>query len=120
MPIILLMLLAINYVLQADNEQHAKEVCEHRVEVIQNRQQQVAIPFKEKEAGAGETIAVPLIVKGDVAGSLEAMVEVIKSRNPEKFELKIIQSGVGAISESDVEMAATSKGKMVDLISTFN
>ena len=96
---------------QADSEQHAKEVCDYRRGILQNKRQQVAIPFKETETGAGGTIAVPLIVKGDVAGSVEALVEVIKSRNPENFELKIIQSGVGAVNESDVEMAASSKGK---------
>ena len=92
-------------------------MCEHRKESSQNRlRQQVAIPFRETDQEIGTevdkvgTIVVPLIVKGDVAGSVEAVVEVIRSRNPENFELKIIQSSVGAISESDIEMAATSKG----------
>lgn len=77
----------------------------------------MAIPLQatetEAEAEARGTIMVPLIIKGDVAGSVEALVDIIKSRNPEKFELKIIQSGVGAINESDIEMADSSKGRIM-------
>ena len=77
----------------------------------------MAIPLQvtetETEAEARGTIMVPLIVKGDVAGSVEALVDIIESRNPEKFELKIIQSGVGAINESDIEMADSSKGRII-------
>ena len=102
---------------QADSEQHAREVCAHRVGAVDSRRQHLAatIPVEEVETterdpeARGDT-TVPLIVKGDVAGSVEAMVDVIKSRHPEKFQLKVIQSGVGAISESDIEMAAASKG----------
>ena len=96
--------------LQTDSEQHAKQVCAHRAEVLQNRRQQhrVAIPAEETETEG--KIAVPLVIKGDVAGSVEAVVEVIKSRHPEKFELKVIHSGVGAVNESDIEMAIASKG----------
>ena len=77
----------------------------------------MAIPLQvtetETEAKARGAIMVPLIVKGDVAGSVEALVDIIESRNPEKFELKIIQSGVGAINESDIEMADSSKGRII-------
>ena len=103
---------------QADNEQHARQVCAHRTDAsLRRREKSAAIALSgEAKPGDGEgggTTVVPLIVKGDVAGSVEAMVDVIKSRHPEKFELKVIQSGVGAISESDVEMAAASKGLCV-------
>ena len=77
------------------------------------KRQRVATPTYKSQTDEVEErgkIVVPLIVKGDVAGSVEAVVEVIKSRHPEKFELKVIQDGVGAVSESDVEMAAASGG----------
>lgn len=80
---------------------------------LQTRRQHAAIPVLNSETDEGEErgkIVVPLIVKGDVAGSVEAVVEVIKSRHPERFELKVIQDGVGSVSESDVEMAAASEG----------
>ena len=92
-------------------------MCARRAGAVQSRrrQQVVTIPVEELETGerdveAGGDATVPLIVKGDVAGSVEAMVDVIKSRHPNKFQLKVIQSGVGAISESDIEMAAAFKG----------
>ena len=104
---------------QAESEQQARVACDHWKDTLQDKRQQVATPFqatereKEEAVEAEGTITVPLIVKGDVAGSVEALVDIIESRNPEKFELKILQSGVGAINESDVEMADSSKGTSI-------
>ena len=102
---------------QADSEQHARQVCAYREGAVESRRRQLvtAIPVEEVETGerdmgSGEDVTVPLIIKGDVAGSVEAMVDVIKSRHPNKFQLKVIHSRVGAISESDIEMAAAFKG----------
>ena len=107
----------ISLISQADSEQHAREVCAHRAGAVESRRRQLVatIPVEEvetdeRDVGAGGDATVPLIVKGEVAGSVEAMVDVIKSRHPNKFQLKVIQSGVGAIGESDIEMAAASKG----------
>ena len=85
-------------------------MCAHRTVSLQTRRQHAAIPIQNTETEERGKIVVPLIVKGDVAGSVEAVVEVIKSRHPERFELKVIQDGVGSVSESDVEMAAASGG----------
>jgi len=52
-------------------------------------------------------------VKGDVVGSVEALGGVLISRQPEQLRLNVVHSGVGAISESDVEMAASSGGVYV-------
>ena len=107
---------------QAENEQQARVACDRWKDTLQDKHQQVATPFQategetEEAVEAGETITVPLIIKGDVAGSVEALVDIIESRNPEKFELKILQSGVGAINESDIEMADSSKGTSVSTV----
>jgi translation initiation factor IF-2 len=112
---------------QVNSEQQARVACDRWKETLQNKRQQAASPFPameretEKAAeAAGGTITVPLIIKGDVAGSVEALVDIIESRNPEKFELKILQSGVGAINESDIEMADSSKGTFMSVFGNFH
>ena len=89
---------------QVESEQCAREVCEYRAALQRRRAQRV-----HREEGEG----VPLVVKGDVVGSVEALGGVLISRQPEQLRLNVVHSGVGAISESDVEMAASSGGVFV-------
>lgn len=58
----------------------------------------------------GDLITVPLVVKGDVMGSVEALVEILTGRQPHGFRLKVVQSGVGPISDGDLDMAVSTKG----------
>ena len=48
--------------------------------------------------------------QGDVAGSVEALLGVLKTHPPDQLELKIVHSGVGQITDSDVELAASLGG----------
>ncbi len=50
-----------------------------------------------------------LIVKGDTQGSVEAIIESLSKIDSEKASAKIIHSGVGSITESDVLLASTSE-----------
>lgn len=68
---------------------------------------------KEKEkvfAVQPEQKILNLIIKANALGSLEAIEEIIKSLPSEKAMLKILESGVGDISENDVELARVTKG----------
>jgi translation initiation factor IF-2 len=49
---------------------------------------------------------LPIIVKGDVAGSVEALCDQLMELNTEEVVVKIMHKGVGAVSESDVHLAA--------------
>jgi translation initiation factor IF-2 len=51
-----------------------------------------------------------LVLKADVAGSLEAIEEILKSLPQEKVILRILRSDVGEINENDVQLAKSSKG----------
>lgn len=53
---------------------------------------------------------VPLVVRGDVAGSVEVLVELLQSRQPEELELNVIHTGVGSVTEGDIEMTASTGG----------
>ena len=53
-----------------------------------------------------------LVLKADVAGSLEALISSLKEMVSDEVELKIIHSGAGAITESDILLAATVSGSV--------
>ena len=59
---------------------------------------------------------VPVIIKADVQGSLTSIMDSLRLLENEELKMHVIGSGVGNISESDVQMAATSKA----LIYAFN
>jgi translation initiation factor IF-2 len=57
----------------------------------------------------GERTSLDLIIKGDVAGSVEALEDaLVKLPIPEEIQLRIIHRGVGAITENDVNLASAS------------
>lgn len=59
---------------------------------------------------------VPVIIKADVQGSLTSITDSLRLLENDELKMHVIGSGVGAINESDVQMAATSKA----LIYAFN
>jgi translation initiation factor IF-2 len=63
-----------------------------------------------KEAGRKE---FPLLVKGDVQGSVEAIAGALRKIGNDEVEARIIHSGVGGISESDIALANASKAVIV-------
>jgi len=65
-------------------------------------------PTEEKEEESEDVI--PLIVKGDVMGSVEALVAILESRQPKQKILKVIHTGVGGVTDTDVDMAFATKG----------
>ncbi|MDD4988811.1 MAG: translation initiation factor IF-2 [Candidatus Pacebacteria bacterium] len=82
--------------------------------------EQIALEFKEKmdsipekKEELNDKLEIPLVVKADVSGSLEAIQGEIAKIPQEKVKLKIIQSGIGTISESDVKVANGSAGSIL-------
>ncbi len=57
----------------------------------------------------GEAKAVNLVLKTDVQGSLEALVEALKKLSTEEVKVNVIASGIGGITESDINLAMASK-----------
>jgi translation initiation factor IF-2 len=62
---------------------------------------------------AGDVKELPLILKTDVAGSIEAIKGLFDKISTAEVKLKLIHSAVGAINESDVLLASTAKGIVV-------
>lgn len=64
--------------------------------------------FSKVKAGAAKELSV--VLKADVAGSLEAIKGMFEKAGTEEVKVKIVHSGVGGISESDVLLAGTAHG----------
>ena len=59
-----------------------------------------------KTAGRKE---FPLVIKGDVQGSVEAIIAALEKLGTDEVAARVIHAGVGGISESDITLAEASK-----------
>ncbi|MBN3278666.1 IF2M factor, partial [Polyodon spathula] len=67
--------------------------------------------FRPKERMENEQLSLPVIIKGDVDGSVEAILNILDSYDAdEQCELDIVHFGVGDISENDINLAQTFSG----------
>jgi translation initiation factor IF-2 len=66
-----------------------------------------------KKMAAGEVEELPIILKTDVGGSAEVLRDTLEKLSSDKVLIRVIRSGVGAISESDVQLAAASNAIIV-------
>lgn len=80
-------------------------------EILEERRQKKEVSNIEVW-GLGEKI-LPIIVKADTQGSLEAILQTIDKMHTEDITIKVIHSGVGGITESDVMLASASKGIII-------
>jgi translation initiation factor IF-2 len=63
---------------------------------------------------AGDVQTINLIIKGDVQGSVETLVKTVGGQNTDEVKVRVIHSGVGAINESDVQLAMATMAKPTD------
>ncbi|MGI9603981.1 MAG: translation initiation factor IF-2, partial [Acidimicrobiales bacterium] len=66
-----------------------------------------------KQIQAGEAATLNLIVKADVNGSLEAVTESLRKLERDEVKLSFVHRGVGAITENDIQLAATSNATII-------
>src|SRR3546814_2576071 len=62
--------------------------------------------------GSGQ-LSLPLIIKADVQGSVQALRESLTGLSNDQIRINVIGSGVGGITESDAQLAATSKATLI-------
>ena len=65
------------------------------------------------QMGEAEGAALNLLIKADVQGSSEALMESLKRLSSEEVKVAIISNGVGGITESDINLAHASKGVVI-------
>ncbi len=103
-----------------ESERRAREITEYRQR--KRREQSAATTPRStveemfSQLSAGEANELPVVVKSDVHGSLEAIVAGLEKFSTEEVAVRVLHSGVGAITESDVTLAVASKA----LILGFN
>ena len=96
------------------NERAAKEMVRNRVsnEDFQ-RDQSISLETLYAKISAGRLKDLALIVKADTQGSLEVLCDVLAKIETEQGKVKIIHSGSGNISESDISLAVASRALIV-------
>src|SRR3954463_8246872 len=99
-----------------ENEARAREVASYRQSVI-DRKRTTSAPasldtmfsaLKEKQA-----VEFPLVIKGDVQGSVEAIVSAVNKISNEDIKARVLHAGVGGITESDVTLAKASGAPII-------
>ena len=82
------------------------------LEYIKNKKTD-AVLEKTSISEDGNKKIIPIVIKADVSGTLEAIEKEISKIRDENTEFKIVQKGAGTISESDIKSVATSSDALV-------
>ncbi len=94
------------------DEKLARELVEKRKqeakEEVFKQNQKVTLDNLFSQINEGEIKELPIIVKADVQGSVEAVKQSLEKISNDEVKVKVIHGGVGAISESDVMLAGAS------------
>jgi translation initiation factor IF-2 len=77
------------------------------------KQQAAKLETMFEQMAEGEVRTLPLIIKADVQGSQEALVQSLNKLSTGEVKVTIVHAGVGGISESDVNLAAASKAVVI-------
>ncbi|MEZ0605360.1 translation initiation factor IF-2 [Paraburkholderia sp. IW21] len=77
------------------------------------KQQAAKLENMLEQMGEGEVAYMPLIVKADVQGSQEALVQSLLKLSTDEVRVQIVHGAVGGISESDVNLATASKAVII-------
>jgi len=93
-------------------ERYAKELSRYRQERLKEmetlKNARTSLEALYTKMGESEKVFLNVILKGDVRGTIDAIVEALKKLSNEKVEIQIVHSGVGAITETDVNLAMAS------------
>ncbi|CAH2783911.1 MAG: Translation initiation factor 2 [uncultured Paraburkholderia sp.] len=99
------------------DERKAREVALFRQgkfrDVKLAKQQAAKLENMLEQMGEGEVQYMPLIVKADVQGSQEALVQSLLKLSTDEVRVQIVHGAVGGISESDVNLATASKAVII-------
>jgi len=98
-----------------ENDARAREVAAYRQGVIDKKRTTSAPMSLENmfASHASTTKELPLVVKADVQGSVEAIVHALNRLSTDEIRVRVLHSGVGAITESDVTLASASGAPII-------
>ncbi|MDT8345611.1 MAG: translation initiation factor IF-2, partial [Thermohalobaculum sp.] len=100
-----------------ESEAKAREIADYRERKARDKQaaqgSRTTLDQLLAQAGTAGVKELPLVVKADVQGSAEAIVQALEKVGNEEVRVRILHSGVGAITESDVTLAEASKAPII-------
>ena len=104
--------------LSFDSDKEAKNfagafVSENKNRLLEETKGKLSLDNLFDQIQASDLKELPLIVKADVQGSVEAVKQSLTKLSNEEVVVKVIHGGVGAINESDVSLAATSNAIII-------
>src|SRR4030095_3714408 len=95
----------------------ARQVSQYRQEKLRetamSKNSRLTLDQLHKQLAEGEIKEVPLVLKCDVQGSQEALSEMLVKLSTDKVKVRILHSSVGAITETDVLLAAASNAIII-------
>ncbi|WP_026437386.1 translation initiation factor IF-2 [Acidovorax sp. JHL-9] len=99
------------------DERRAREVATYRAGKFRNtklaKQQAAKLENMFADMTAGEVKMLPIIVKADVQGSQEALAQSLLKLSTDEVKVQLVYAAVGAISESDINLAIASKAIVI-------
>ena len=104
------------FMVMAD-EKRAREIATYRAGKFRHtklaKQQASKLENMFTDMTAGEVKLLPIIIKADVQGSQEALAQSVLKLSTDEVKIQIVYSGVGGVSESDVNLAIASKAVII-------
>ena len=100
-----------------EDEARAREITEYRQRA--ERQKALAVSGRGTleqmfdQIQAGEAQELPIIIRGDVQGSIEAIVGALDNLSTDEVKVRVMHSAVGGITESDIILANSSGGLVI-------
>ena len=103
---------------QPENEKEARSfaetfISESKNKLIEDTKMKLSLDDLFSQIKAGNVKELPLIIKADVQGSVEAVKQSLTKLSNEEVVVKVIHGGVGAINESDVSLASASNAIII-------
>ncbi|AMY71696.1 translation initiation factor IF-2 [Frigidibacter mobilis] len=101
-----------------ETEAQAREIADYRDQVIRDKRAAAGAATTMEQlmakAKADKNVSeLPILVKADVQGSAEAIIQAMEKIGNEEVRVRVLHSGVGAITESDVSLAEASGAPVI-------
>ncbi|RCW70396.1 translation initiation factor IF-2 [Pseudorhodoferax soli] len=104
------------FMVMAD-ERRAREIATYRAGKFRNtklaKMQAAKLENMFSDLSAGEVKILPIILKADVQGSQEALAQSLLKLSTDEVKVQMVYTGVGGISESDINLAIASKAVVI-------
>lgn len=103
-------------IVAVDNEKQARDIVSYRKEkerqqgIVSDKRASLDDLFANMQSGIAE---VPVVIKGDVTGSVEAMAESMANLGTDQVAVKVVHKAIGGITESDIMLASAANAIVI-------